>query len=94
MTFTTPSEFDRDLLSQNIDLVLRNAVNYRLAQKVIMENQKKMLGKLKDILTHIVDGHSIDNHLSDKSIDEIKSVYPLRDYLKTLKSNINLSGHQ
>ncbi|CAG9333458.1 unnamed protein product [Blepharisma stoltei] len=85
--FTTPLEYDLQLLSTNLPIRERNAIIYRIGQKSIMENQKAMLEKLKKILEANDNGAPIYKHLVEKTNEELLSVYPFRYYLKSLKSN-------
>ncbi|CAG9320802.1 unnamed protein product [Blepharisma stoltei] len=86
-TFSTPLEHDVSLLNSNLPSRLRMAIIYRIAQKRILINQKHMLNKLKSILEATLNGDALENHLKEKTIKELREVYPLNGYLKSLKAN-------
>lgn len=46
-----------------------------------------MLTKLKQILENTLNGDALEHHLKEKTIKELREVYPLNPYLKSLKAN-------
>jgi len=65
---------------------MRCAVFYRINQKKIVLNQIKMLETLRKELDLVQKGMDLNTHLVGRDSEEIKGIYPLRSYLKSLKT--------
>jgi hypothetical protein len=84
----TPVAQDLNLLHRNLPRRLKFAVIYRVGQKKILAKQNAMLHQLKAILMGLKEGGSIENHMAGKTLKEIKNIYPLRKYLRSLYANL------
>jgi hypothetical protein len=47
-----------------------------------------MIEKLKDVFFRVLTGMSIEKaHFEDKSVENLRQMYPLRNYLRDIKLN-------
>ena len=83
--FRTSLELDLDLLERNPPGRLRSALYYRINQKKIVANQIKMLETLRGEIIEIQQGTTLITVLQNKTVEEIKDLYPLRTYLRSLE---------
>ena len=88
-TFTTSIEEDLSRLDKGARGKLRYALIYRSSLKRILKKQIDMVNKLKEILEQVNSGEPLRNHLKSKSLSEVREVYPLKAYLKSLRANLN-----
>lgn len=89
--FVTNLEYDEELLKTDCSGRMKSALFYRISQKKIVLSQIKMLETLRMELEKIQDGLDISTHTEGRSFEEIRDLYPLRDYLKSLEGYIKKS---
>ncbi|OMJ86347.1 hypothetical protein SteCoe_12134 [Stentor coeruleus] len=89
--FVTNLEYDEELLKTDCSGRMKSALYYRINQKKIVLSQIKMLETLRKELEKIQDGLDISTHTEGRSFEEIRDLYPLRDYLKSLEGYIKKS---
>ena len=87
----TPLSHDSNLLVRNLPKRMKYALIYRISQKRILNSQKNMLILLRSMLNKVKEGLDFNKHLTEKTIKSIKLVYPLRNYLKSLRGNLKYS---
>lgn len=84
--FPTSIEQDYEILENAAGNRLKCALFYRINQKKIVLNQIKMLETLRKELELVQKGLDLNEHLVGRSLEDVKDVYPLRSYLKSLKT--------
>lgn len=83
--FKTELEFDLELLQRNPPFKLKSALYYRINQKKIVNHQVKMLETLRSEIEKIKTGAKLQTYLKDLTLEQIKAIYPLRVYLRSLE---------
>ena len=91
--YPTTLEEDEEVIKQVGKLPIRRFfalrkayLGYRISQKRILKSHIEMLNTLRDIFFSLMLGKSLEEaHLSDKSLEGIRKVYPLRKYLQNIR---------
>lgn len=94
-SYITTLEEDEDLIRQAPGMPMRmyfalskEYLGYRISQKRIVMSQIMMLSVLHGICEKVLNGETLSAaHWGDRSLSSARVMYPLRNYLKTLKVN-------
>lgn len=83
----SPLSHDMNLMNRNLPKRLKYALLYRISQKKIIGSQKNYLALLRGVLIKSRE-NGIEKHMGEKSVKNVKAMYPLMRYLKSLWVNI------
>ncbi|OMJ93492.1 hypothetical protein SteCoe_3464 [Stentor coeruleus] len=89
----SPLSHDMNLMNRNLPKRLKYALLYRISQKKIIGSQKNYLSLLKGVLIKARE-NGIEKHMVEKSVKNVKAMYPLMRYLKSLWVNIKKASER